>query len=65
MIKYNNFKSNCSVDSILTIRASGSIDNEVINDLIQEEGKSIAELINDQKKHNNKNKNQNQNPQTS
>jgi hypothetical protein len=49
MINYNNFKPDCSVDSTLCVKASGSINDDVFNDLIQTEGKSIAELIHDQK----------------
>lgn len=55
MIKHkNNFCPDASVDSILVVRASGSIEDDIVNDLIQTEGKSIAELIHDQKKQNTK-----------
>lgn len=40
-----NFKP---VDSILTVKASTSIQNDVVDDLNLPQGKSIAELINDQ-----------------
>ena len=41
-----NFKP---VDSILTVKASASTQNDVIDDLNLPPGKSIAELIDDQK----------------
>jgi hypothetical protein len=50
MIKHKNFHPDSSVDSILIVRASGSIQDDIAKDLIQEEGKSIAQLINDQEK---------------
>ena len=40
-----NFKP---VDSILTVKASASTQNDVVDDLNLPQGKSIAELINDQ-----------------
>ena len=40
-----NFKP---VDSILTVKASTSIQNDVVDDLNLPQGKSIAELLNDQ-----------------
>lgn len=55
MIKYNNFYADSSIDSILVVRASGSIQDDIAQDLTQEEGKSIAELINDQKTPKNQN----------
>jgi len=36
-------------DSVLSVKASGSLNDEVINDLLLDNGKSIAELLNDQK----------------
>jgi len=36
------------IDSVLTVKASGSI-SDISNDLDLPEGKSIAELLNDQK----------------
>lgn len=44
----NNFNPDIYVDSVLFIKASGSINDEIINDLLLEQGKSIAELLNDQ-----------------
>lgn len=40
-----NFKP---VDSILTVKASASTQNDVVDDLNLPQGKSIAELIDDQ-----------------
>ena len=50
MTNIDNFIYSTHVDSILTVKASGSIDHEIINDLLSEPTKSIAELINDQEK---------------
>lgn len=44
------------IDSVLTVKASGSINTDIINDLELPIGKSIAQLLNDQEK--------NQNPET-
>lgn len=38
------------VDSILNVKASGQVDNEAIMDLLLPQGKSIAQLIDDQEK---------------
>lgn len=46
-----NFKP---VDSILTVKASASTQNDVIDDLNLPPGKSIAELIDDQEKNDQK-----------
>lgn len=46
-----NFKS---IDSILTVKASASTQDDVIDDLNLPEGKSIAELIDDQEKNDQK-----------
>jgi len=37
------------VDSILTVKTTGSLSEDIINDLNMPTGKSIAELLNDQK----------------
>jgi hypothetical protein len=50
MINSNSFNPDSIVDSILSIKASGSINDEAIHDLLLENGKSIAELLNDQSK---------------
>lgn len=42
------------VDSVLVVKASGSISADVINDLELPTGKSISELLNDQEKEDNK-----------
>ena len=42
------------IDSVLNVKASGSISQDVISDLELPEGKSISELINDQEKEDNK-----------
>jgi hypothetical protein len=47
------FKPNLNndlVDSILTVKASGQIDDVAIMDLLLPQGKSIAQLIDDQEK---------------
>jgi hypothetical protein len=46
----NNFEPDTVADSVLFVKASGSINDDIINDLLLENGKSIAELLNDQKK---------------
>jgi len=38
------------VDSILTVKASGQVDDSAIIDLLLPQGKSIAQLIDDQQK---------------
>lgn len=38
------------VDSILTVKTTGSLSEDIINDLNMPTGKSIAELLDDQKK---------------
>lgn len=38
------------IDSVLSVKASGSITQDVLNDLELPQGKSIAQLINDQEK---------------
>jgi hypothetical protein len=38
------------VDSILTVKASGQVEDHVIMDLLLPQGKSIAQLIDDQQK---------------
>lgn len=48
MINSNSFNPDSIIDSVLSIKASGSINDEAINDLLLENGKSIAELLNDQ-----------------
>lgn len=45
------------VDSVLTVKASGSINTDVINDLELPQGKSISSLLNDQEKENHQNTN--------
>lgn len=51
----HNFEPNIMANSTLNIRASGSINDEAIQDLFLDNGKSIAELINDQKEKDQKN----------
>jgi hypothetical protein len=46
----NSPNSPTITDSVLSVKASGSINDEIINDLLLDNGKSIAELLNDQKK---------------
>lgn len=46
----NNFEPNIIANSTLSVKASGSISNDIINDLLLENGKSIAELLYEQKK---------------
>lgn len=41
------------IDSVLNVKASGSIMQDAINDLQLPPGKNIAELINDQEKEHN------------
>jgi hypothetical protein len=48
MINLNTFNPDSIVDSVLSIKASGSINDEAINDLLLENGKTIAELLHDQ-----------------
>lgn len=50
MTNINDFNPNIVADSVLSVKASGSINDQVINDLLLDNGKSIAELLNDQKK---------------
>jgi len=50
----NNFEPNAIIDSVLCVRASGSINDDIINDLCLDNGKSIAELLHDQKENQNK-----------
>lgn len=45
-----NFNPDTNADSILFVKASGSINDEVIQDLLLENGKNIAELLDDQEK---------------
>lgn len=45
-----NFNPDIYVDSVLFVKASGNIQDDVVNDLLLDNGKSIAELLNDQKK---------------
>jgi len=49
MIKPNNFEPNIVIDSVLYVKASGSINDDIVNDLCLDNGKSIAELLHDQK----------------
>lgn len=51
----HNFEPNTIANSVLLVKASGSITDDVINDLLLDNGKSIAELINDQQKDHKKN----------
>ena len=41
------------VNSVLSVKASGSINDDIINDLELPPGKSIAQLLHDQEKENN------------
>jgi hypothetical protein len=50
-VSNENFKP---VDSILTVKASASTQHDVVDDLNLPEGKSIAELIDDQEKNDQK-----------
>lgn len=50
MTKINTFNPNTVANSILSVKASGSINDQVINDLLLDNGKSIAELLHDQEK---------------
>jgi hypothetical protein len=46
----HNFEPDTVADSVLFVKASGSINDDIINDLLLDNGKSIAELLHDQKK---------------
>jgi hypothetical protein len=48
--KSNSSHSPTIANSTLLVKASGSLDDQIINDLLLENGKSIAELLDDQKK---------------
>lgn len=45
-----NFDPDAYIDSVLFVKASGSIQDDVVDDLLLDNGKSIAELLNDQEK---------------
>jgi hypothetical protein len=45
MINLNTFNPDSIIDSVLSVKASGSINDEAIHDLLLENGKSIAELL--------------------
>ena len=45
---FNFIKKMTNIASTLKVKASGSIDESIAEDLKQPEGKSIAELINEQ-----------------
>lgn len=45
-----NFNPDTNANSTLFIKASGSINDEIIQDLLLENGKSIAELLHDKEK---------------
>jgi hypothetical protein len=49
-MKDSHFDPDIVADSVLFVKASGSINDDIINDLLLDNGKSIAELINEQKK---------------
>jgi hypothetical protein len=44
------FSANITIDSVLEVKSSGSINDEVSQDLNLENGKSIAQLIYDSEK---------------
>jgi hypothetical protein len=48
----HNFEPDIVANSVLFVRASGSINDDIINDLLLDNGKSIAELLHDQEKDN-------------
>jgi len=50
MNELTNFDPDIYADSVLFVKASGSIKDDVVNDLLLDNGKSIAELLNDQEK---------------
>lgn len=50
----NNFNPNFIADSVLCVKASGCISNDIIQDLLLDNGKSIAELLDDQEKNDQK-----------
>ena len=49
-MKDPHFDPDIIADSVLFVKASGSINDDIINDLLLDNGKSIAELLHDQKK---------------
>lgn len=50
MINLNSFNPDSIIDSVLSVKASGSINDEAIHDLLLESEKSIAELLHGQNK---------------
>jgi len=44
-----HFNAHSTIDSILLVKASGSINNDIINDLLLENGKDISKLLYEQK----------------
>lgn len=49
-MKDSHFDPDIVADSVLFVKASGSINDDIINDLLLDNGKSIAELLHEQKK---------------
>lgn len=45
-----NFNPDIYADSVLFVKASGSIQDDIVDDLLLDNGKSITELLNDQEK---------------
>lgn len=48
-----HFNPHSTVDSVLLVKASGSINNDIINDLLLENGKDISKLLYEQKENQN------------
>lgn len=52
-MNFEHFEPHITANSTLNVRASGSINDEILQDLFLENGKSIAELLDDQEKKDN------------